>query len=69
MIGNFFHAEGKGLPMKVIECAAFKEAMGKLGKFGTSTKRLIEDYLMARGVQQVSLNKASWVYLRLRGES
>lgn len=43
--------------MKVIECAAFKEAMGKLGKFGTSTKRLIEDYLMARGVQQVSLNE------------
>lgn len=58
VIGNFFHAEGKGLPMKVIECAAFKEAMGKLGKFGTSTKRLIEDYLMARGVQQEAANQA-----------
>ena len=45
---------GKGLPTSVIQCPAFKEAMSKLSKFGTSTRRLLEDYLMARVMQQVS---------------
>ncbi|XP_071479475.1 protein unc-13 homolog D-like [Diadema antillarum] len=56
-VSSFFHAEGKGLSMKVIECPAFVETMGKLSKFGATTKRLIEDYLVARINAQRAANK------------